>query len=182
MTGGLREPFIKYDIRDLIPVLNSTKILVSTLGRDKGTNGKLFLFNAQQKKLETEFTPLPGETDAGKVVEIELGRILGLVGGSPKSRVYKFDLQTGKLVFVRDLDGKVFGNVRSYDRRVIKGPDGYVWLYIDNAICRINPADGEVEHILDAPPAGNLLFFHGDLYIYGSTDLRRIPGRLFNFN
>lgn len=176
MTGGLREPFLKYEIHDLIPVLNGTKMLVSTVVRDKGTDGKLFLFNSQQKKLEAELTPLPGETDAGKVVETEPGLILGLVSGSPKSRVYKFDLQAGKLVFVRDLDGKMFGEVRGYDRRVIKGPDGYVWLYINKAICRINPADGEVEHILEAPPAGNLLFFHGDLYIYGSTDLRRISG------
>ena len=112
------------------------------------------------------------------VVEIEPGLILGLVEGSPKSRVYKFDLQAGKLVFAKDLDGKMFGNVRGYDRRVIKGPDGCVWLYINETICRINPADGGVERILDAPPAGNLLFFQGNLYIYGSTDLRRIS-RMF---
>jgi hypothetical protein len=176
MTGGLREPFLKYEIHDLIPVLNSTKILVSTFGRDQGADGKLFLLNTQHKKLEQEFTPLSGATNAGKVVEIEPGIVLGLVSGSPKSRVYRFDLQAGKLVFVRDLEGKMFGEVRGYDRRAIKGPDGYVWLYVNHTICRINPADGEVERILEAPPAGNLIFFHGDLYIYGNTDLRRIPG------
>jgi hypothetical protein len=149
---------------------------VSTVGRDQGIDGKLLLFDTQQKKIEQEFTPLSGATDAGKVVEIEPGLILGLVSGSPRSRVYKFDLQAGKLVFVRDLEGKMFGEVRGYDRRAIKGPDGYVWLYVNHTICRINPANGGVDHILEAPPAENLLFFHEDLYIYGSTNLRRISG------
>ncbi|MFZ5447039.1 MAG: hypothetical protein ACOZFS_00165 [Thermodesulfobacteriota bacterium] len=174
MTGGLRQPFLQYEIRDLLPIINGTKILISTVARDRGTDGKLFLFNCQQKKLEAEFLPLSGETDAGKVVEIEPGLILGLIRGSPKSRVYKFDLQAGKLVFVKDLDGKMFGEVRSYDRRAIKGPDGHVWLYIDNTICRINPADGTVQRVLEALPAGNLLFFKNDLYIYGDYNLRRV--------
>jgi hypothetical protein len=176
ITGGLRAPFRKYEIHDLIPVLHGTKILVSTFARDQGNPGKLFLFDTRQKKIEREFIPLPGERNAGKIVEIKPGLILGLVSGSPQSRVYKFDLQAGKLVFVKDIDGTLFGKVRGYDRRVIKGPDGYVWVYLNKTICRINPADGKMERIINAPPAGNLLFFHGDLYIYGNTDLRRIRG------
>jgi len=32
--------------------------------------------------------------------------------------------------------------------------------------------------MLEAPPAGNLLFWKNDMYIYGGTDLRRVTGVL----
>ncbi|PIU53174.1 MAG: hypothetical protein COS90_07460, partial [Deltaproteobacteria bacterium CG07_land_8_20_14_0_80_60_11] len=126
--------------------------------------------------------PLPGVSDAGKILEVAPGVVLGVVPGKPKSWVYKADLRQGKVLWQKELDGTAFGGVRGFDRRLIRGPDGQVWLYINNRICRINPADGSHREVMEAPPAGNLLFFNKELYIYGGTSLRKISGLFQNIS
>ena len=176
LTGGLREPFLKYDVRDLISTNGGASIIFSGIGIEKGSDGKIFVFDVRQKKIIKEIIPLPGSNDAGKLQEAGAGKIIGVVRGDAKSLVYKLDLSTGTVEFTKEIAGKAFGGIRSYDRRLVKGPDGFIWLYVDNAICRINPADGGLEKILEAPPSGNLLFFRNDLYLYGDANLRRVKG------
>jgi len=78
--------------------------------------------------------PLPGSRDAGKLAEIEPGVGRGRHSRHPQQPVYSFDLREEKLRWEKELLGRAFGGVRGFDRRLIKGPDGYLWLYLDNTI------------------------------------------------
>lgn len=182
LAGGLREPFLKQSASDLIALEDGAKIVFSGYGVEQGLDGKLFVFDMGQKKVIATLAPLPGVSDAGKILEVAPGVVLGVVPGKPKSRVYKIDLRQGKVLWQKELEGTAFGGVRGFDRRLIRGPDGQVWLYMNNRICQINPADGSLHEVMEAPPAGNLLFFNKELYIYGSTLLRKVSGLFQNIS
>lgn len=180
VSGSLREPFLEQDVSDLLAVQQGEQIVCSSRSITSGQDGKLFVFDVQTKTVLREIVPLAGQRDAGKLVEVEPGVVVGVSSGSPSSRVYKVDVRQGRLLWDKELAGRAFGNVRGYDRRLIKGPDGYLWLYVDQTICRLNPADGSLERLMAAPPAGNLLFYNRDLYIYGSDKIRFIQAILPN--
>jgi hypothetical protein len=182
VTGGLREPFLQYDVSDLMAAEEGSKIVFSSHGVDQGLDGKLFVFDVHQKKVIATLAPLLGVSDAGKILEVAPGVVLGVVSGKPKSRVYKADLRQGKVLWQKELEGTAFGGVRGFDRRLIRGPDGRVWLYMNNRICRINPADGSLQEVMEAAPSGNLLFINKDLYIYGGTSLRKVSGLFQNIS
>jgi hypothetical protein len=181
LTGGLRDPFLKHDVSDLISAEGGRQIIFSSHGVGQGIDGKIFIFDVHLKKLVGEFVPLPGERDTGKLLEVAPGVVIGVVAKMPKSIVYRADLHLYKVLWQKELEGLAFGTVRGFDRRLIKGPDGKIWIYLNNTICRINPENGDIQKVLDAPPAGNLLFFKNDLYIYGSPNLRKVSG-LFSQN
>lgn len=176
VTGGLREPFLKHDVSDLIAVDGGRKIIFSSHGVDKGVDGRIFIFDTQQKKLTDDFAPLPGIADAGKLLEVEPGIVIGVVSGTPQSFIYQADLKAKKMIGKKGVPGRAFGAVKGFDRRLAKGPDGYIWFYVDNFICRLNPKTLQLEKVLEAPPAGNLIFVGSDLYIYGHPELRKITG------
>ena len=145
-------------------------------GVERSLDGKLFVFDVGQKKVIATLVPLPGAFDAGKILEVSPGVVLGVVPGKSKSRVYRADLRQGKVLWQKELEGSAFGDMRGFDRRLTLGPDGQVWIYINNSICRINPVDGSHHKVIEAPPAGNLLFFNKELFIYGGTFLRKVSG------
>jgi hypothetical protein len=177
-TGGLRDPFLQYDARDLISTGN--RLVFSSNGIESGIDGKLFVFDVDKKTIINSFVPLPGESETGKLLvpDNNPNTIMGVINGVSNSRVYAVDLATGSLLYAKDLPADAFGGIRSYDRRIVKGPDGYAWLFLGNAIYRIDPASGTPEKIIDASPAGNLLFFHNEIYIYGNgqDNIRRVSG------
>ncbi len=174
-TGGLRQPFLQYQICDLITIQGGAKIVFSSSGLDRDSDGRLFIFNVREKRLETSLIPVPRERSAGNLAEVEPGVVLGVIRGEKQSLTYKMDLNTGKMLFVKALPGEAFGTIHPTDRRLITGPDGQVWLYLDNTIARLNPADGLCERVVPAPPPGNFIFYQNDLYIFGSDfALRRI--------
>jgi len=107
-----------------------------------------------------------------KLVEVQPGLVLGIAG----TLFFKVDVRTGEVHYVKELGGEAFLGMRPYNRRLTMGPDGWVWLYIDNVISRIRPEDGMIERLLEARPAQNLLFFNNDVYLYGTASLRRISG------
>jgi hypothetical protein len=168
--GSLRQPFLYQDVRDLIAVNHGAEIVYSGSARAPQSEGKLFVLDAVRKVILRELTPLPGSPTAGKIVEVAPGQVLGVAG----RRVYSIDIRSGRLAYDHDLGGEAFRGIRSYDQRLILGPDGRVWLYIDNAISRIDPKDGSVRRVTDANPPGNLLFAGKDLYVYGQQNLRLI--------
>ncbi|MDD3580671.1 MAG: hypothetical protein PHW74_06590 [Desulfobacca sp.] len=181
-TGGWREPFLQHDVRDLVASADKQKIVYSSKATEAGIDGKLFVFDILTKQLES-FTPLPGEWNAGKLAAIGANQILGFVENSTTGdKFYKADLGTKEIIFVKPLGGKIFNDIKPYDQRLVIGPDGFVWLYIDNFISRINPSDGNIEKIIEAPPAGGLVFYKNDLYIYGSYTLRRIENIISYLN
>ena len=168
--GSLRAPFEKHDVRDLIAADHGRKIVFSSIAIEPGLEARLFVYDVASRAIEREIVPVPGLSALDKLVEVEPGIVLGLLG----TRFFKADVRTGEVLWVQDLGGQAFGDMRSYNRRPILGPDGWVWLYVDNFISRIDSRTGYVERVLEARPAQNLLFVGRDLYLYGTTSLRRI--------
>lgn len=170
--GSLREPFLRHDVRHLIAVEGGNKIVYSSVAIEAGLEARLFVFDVASGRIEREIVPLPGASALDKLVEVEPGVVLGVAG----TRLFKVHVRNGEVHYVKDLGGEAFRGLRTYDHRLPVGPDGWVWLYIDNSICRIRPEDGAIERVLEAKPPQNLVFFNHDLYLYGTSSLRRIRG------
>jgi hypothetical protein len=169
---SVREPFEQFDVAGLAAVQGGAKIVYSSTALAPATDAKLFVFDVATKRIEREIVPLPGTRSLDKIVEVARGVVLGIAD----TRVYAVRTGTGEILYARELGGEPFRGVSKVDRRLVVGPDGYVWLPIDSVICRIDPANGSVEYVLDGVPARGLLFFRNDLYLYGDTSLRRVRG------
>ena len=175
--GSLRTPFVEYDVADLEAVSGGSKIVYSATGINSSDDAKLFVFDVATKQITKSITVAPAaqSTSAGKIVEVEPGIVLGLIKSVDPTltQIYKVNIDTGQIYYNVTYPERAFAN-RSYSNdRIVKGPDGYVWLQIANNICRINPVDGTVEKILIGQ-AGNPMFVENDLYIYGNTELKVI--------
>ncbi len=162
-SASLREPFLDYDVSDLKSALNGTKIVYSS------SKDKLFIFDVATKRIEREITPIPGNMEIDKIFETEPGIIFGIYD----TKYFKANIQTGEIIYIKDLGGRAFPGIPAYDRRLVKGPDGYAWLFIDDKLSRINPVDGTIQKIMTAP-VSSFIFNGNDLYFYGGTTISRI--------
>ncbi|OGX45853.1 MAG: hypothetical protein A3G38_02840 [Omnitrophica WOR_2 bacterium RIFCSPLOWO2_12_FULL_51_8] len=174
--GNLREPFINDDTRDLDAILGGTKILYSS----SSGAGRLFVIDPATKSVERVITVPNGVRS--QIVEVEPGIVVGagLSGDKQSSYIYRINVSTGEFQYMNRLPagGKVFGSNISYShQRIVLGPDGYVWIFVGDSLYRINPADGALQKILDTP-SRSLIFYNGDLYLYGVKELQRIRGIL----
>ena len=105
-------------------------------------------------------------------------------GVSPDGWLFRVDVVKGEMVYQKQLpeETKPFGRGHQWDWEIAVGPDGWVWLAMNqNELCRINPADGAVQKIGDMPVSADtvyhtrLLFRGRDLYLYGEH-LSRLRG------
>ena len=178
--GSLRDPLLEYDVVDLISVEGGRKIVFSGKSIETGLDGKLFVVDVSTKQIVNIITPWPGATAPapGKIVEVEPGVILGVITQTNATYIYKLNINTDEVICTNIYPETAFGIRPSQDNRIIKAPDGYVWLQVGNNISRINPNDGAVERVI-LNQTGNPLFVNGtDLYIYGSNNLLRIKNIL----
>jgi hypothetical protein len=175
VAGSLRTPFLNYTPRGLTAASSGTKIVMSSNPITAG-DGRVFVLDVATKQLSGSWAPLPGVGDVGPIVEVAPGEIIGVAALTGSFTVYRLNVLTGRIVFSNTLPGNAFGGTATswYDRRLVTGPDGYVWLYVDNNICRINASTGDLQVVVAASPAGNLLFRGKDMFIYGTTNLRMI--------
>jgi hypothetical protein len=183
--GSLRLPFERFDVRDLKAALGGQKLVYSSVSLDS-EDAKLFVFDVASKKLEREITPLPGVSALDKVVETSPGVVVGVAG----STVFSVDIRDGRVLYRKDMGGQ-FGTVVSYDRRLILGPDGRVWLVLvpEGAgphLARINPVDGSVELLQEVPGLVNFVLVRDasgsgyDALLYGYEEIRRLPDVLLD--
>lgn len=186
LSGHLREPFVRFNVRDLKPVLGG-RLLVYSSSSIAGAGGNradaaVFVFDVASKKIVREIVPLPGVPDLDKIVETAPGVVVGVAG----SECFSLDVQSGKVLYRKNL-GARFGTTAPYDRRLVLGPDGYVWLVLmppekDELpqIARLDPANGRVEVVLGVPGLVNFLIVHGstegeyDALLYGRNELKRV--------
>ena len=171
-SNGLRAPFLNDDVRDVLAVNGGTKIVYSSSDLNK-VAGRLFVLDVATKQIERTFNPVPNNISLDKIVEVEPGMVIGL---TDSQQYFKANILTGETLWVKGLGATAFSGVSSYDRRLVKGPDGYVWLFIGTSLCRINPKDGSIETIMQNLPVSNIMFSGGDLYFYGTTGLKVIKG------
>jgi hypothetical protein len=193
-SGGLREPFLEHDVSDVIAIDEGRTIVVSTRGIH-GRVGQLVAYDTASQTITTQFAPLPGCPDTGSLIDAGPHQVLGVVraeplpGGASQSSalIYRADLKSRKLLFKRSISGRVFSgslpnDLLAADRRLVRGPDGCGWLFIDNQLTRIHPDDGSPEPVAKCDVTGRLLFVGTDLYIYnggrqyfgGFASLKRI--------
>jgi hypothetical protein len=181
-NGSLRTPFID-EINapnDLKPALGGTKLVYAS------TSTNLFVFDGATKSIERTIVPLPG-INMDKVVEVAPGIMFGVAG----SNIFEVNITNGLVIYTNSLPGTAFVlYTAQYNHRLVLGPDGYVWLPvnqlhgIDNYtyIYRINPADGSMTNMFTlgfyAFYPSSLMFNGGDMYLYGATNLCRVKGLL----
>lgn len=189
-TGHLREPFVHYDVRDLKAVLGGNALVYSSNALTEADGSRpdavLFVLDVAAKQVVREIVPLPGVSDLDKVIETSPGVIVGVAG----TECYAVDIQSGKVLYHKSL-GAQFGTAASPDRRLVLGPDGYVWLVLVPPtkdalpqLARIKPVDGSVEIVQGVPGLVNFVLVPGrgvgeyDALLYGGTDIRRVRALL----
>jgi len=99
-----------------------------------GTGDALLVFDTVTKSL-TKTIPLGGRW-AGKLVEAEPGKVVVVNDKSP-TQIFKVDIDTDKFC----LTNKQLKNLclaQNSFNHLIKGPDGYGWLYFDTNLSRLN--------------------------------------------
>ena len=173
-SNGLRQSFLNYDMRDLIAVASGTK-MVASLGDNTSTNDKLFVLDVASKTIERQITPISGSNSIDKIIETEPGIVFGIAG----TQFFKVNALTGDIIYVKNLGGTAFNYMYQYDHRLVKGPDGYIWLFINNVLSRINPKDGTIQTVLNSGLTASLMTFSGNtLYLYnglvGTTAITHI--------
>ncbi len=167
--GSLRTPFVRYDVCDLKPALNGTKMVYSS------SSNKLFVIDTASKSVEREIVPLPAIASLDKVVETDPGIVVGVSG----TNFFKVDIVTGDILLTATLPAPAFGSITNSDRRLTVGPDGFLWIYLGHSLYRIDPADGAAAKIIDDNGSYSTIFRGGDLFLYGGTDIRRIRNLFF---
>jgi hypothetical protein len=178
-AGGLREPFLVYDVSWLCAAQQGKKIVYSsvTIKDPSGKTpepeqAKLFVFDVEQGKIVKEIEPLKGLKNTGRIVEGKPGKILGAAPdprNADASLLYQVDLESGQVDFVRDVPTKFRGDFR-------KGPDGAIWTFLGNVLIRIIPETAEIVLIGNAQAPGRIAFSGGDVYLAGDVNLRKIAG------
>jgi len=169
----LRQGLLKHHPSDLV-ALRDGHIMAMGYGR------QIVVYDVDTQKLLAMIDlaePVPG---AGKLLAAGPDHVAGLARTSKKGEgnatitegiLYKVNIKTGETIYVKTVPGRVFsGQLRiefkGGDSRFAPGPDGCGWLFVDNWLTRINPADGAVERIREMDSRGRMFFVGDDLYIY----------------
>ena len=93
------------------------------------------------------------------------------------SLLYGVDIETGEVAFRKKIPYhfpvRMGSNQKErFDYRL--GPDGKVWTFIGGALVRIDPKDASIEVLGKVKRGGRLAFSGNNVYLSGSTELRRI--------
>ncbi len=165
--GGDRDTFINDDIKDVIVVEAGTKVVVSTEAVGREGAGKIFIMDAASKTILRSFNCPTGHVHSGKLAEAESGYVFGVAA----DRMYKINTTTGEVVFNESLGGQAFGaSSNSLERRLVRGPDRRLWMFINNDLYRIDERyGGSRQYVLSMPSASSIAFSGVDLYFLGSS-------------
>jgi hypothetical protein len=125
-SGSIRTTFLNYDVRDLIAAKGALRMVYSSVAIVPGDSAKVFVLDTVTKQIVAQWTPVPGATETGKIAEVSTGEIMGVIPGATSAQVYRLNIDTGKVILYPPVPGKAFGGIMSYDRRLTKGPDGYL--------------------------------------------------------
>jgi len=184
--GSLGSPFERHMPTDICTLNNGALVVVSTEGVDKGSRGRVFVYDTGKREVGAPHEPLPDSSTSGKLMAAGPDHIIGLVPRRHTDEegnvswdcvIYKLNVRAGDVLFTRTCPGKAFTgmtefDLRPYAQRLAMGPDGCGWLFIDRTLCRIHPDNGRVEKIMECDFAGRMFFVGRDLYLYNG-------GRLF---
>jgi len=177
-AGGLREPFLAYDVAGLCAAQGGRKIVYSSLCvKDPGSKApapeqaKLFVFDVDKGQIVREIEPIPGLKNTGSVEEGKPGKVLA-AAANPKGEggvLYQVDVESGVVDFVLEVPARFGGDFRT-------GPDGAVWTFLGDTLVRILPEDARIEPVGKVGKPGQIAFAGRDVYLAGDVHLRRVAG------
>lgn len=127
-------------------------------------DGKLMIYDTEKQKMIREILPL-SDGSAGVVVETKPGFLFGIGRHDKVPVMFTVEIATGK-VRREQLSARAL-------RLIARGPDGKVYFFLNGSLVRANPKTFHVETICTAEP-GRMLFMGNDLYIAGTSQLRRV--------
>ena len=191
-AGGIRDLFGNYQIHGMTTAADGKLVVMSTRAVEdpfrnvpKPAQAKLFVLDTATKKIVRDIEPIRGLESSGYIAGVGGTRVMGMCVDptDPEATLlYGADVATGQTCFVKKLPFPLEYRARHdspsgmFDFRM--GPDGRVWTFIGNALVRINPADAMIETVGMARVGGALAFSGNDLYMAGSTELRKEPDLL----
>ena len=137
----------------------------------------LYVYDTAKAEFTQRIIPLPGDTprgrvlgSAGGVIEAAPGVILGFTTWQGKPRMYLADAMTGEVLKRANLPAPPKGEI-------VKGPDGMVYAFLGDVLCRIEPKTLAFTAVGNVPGAAGRMAFSGkDLYMTGDIELRRVKG------
>lgn len=131
----------------------------------KKRDGRLLIYDTAKQSIVHEISPL-SDGSAGVVVETEPGILFGFGRNDKVPVMYSVEIATGEVRQRKQLSARA--------RRLIsRGPDGKVYFFVNGSLVRANPKTFHVESLCSAEP-GRMLFMGNDLYIAGTSQLRRL--------
>lgn len=152
--------------------------------------GNIWLIDADTKAIdETPIRPVDAE-GRSFMVEVAPDVVLGvyMTATATDARIFRFKPSTKEILTTAQIlgvDGQPFGWASSEaNRRYWKlelGPDGYVWMFVGNYLCRVNPTTCEFTQVKDCSGYYQLKFSATgtDVLLYANgTDFKYIPGLL----
>ena len=131
----------------------------------KQRDGKLLIYDTTRQKIVREMSPL-SDGSAGVVVETKPGILFGIGRHNKLPVMYNVEIATGKVLKRKPLSARA-------KRLIARGPDGKVYLFFTGTLVRIDPETFQEEILLRTEP-GRMVFLGNDLYIAGTSQLRRI--------
>jgi hypothetical protein len=186
-----------YMVHWITPSLGGRLIVISTSTAADELNdnrwseeAKLFVYDVTEQRIVREIVPVPKARATGLIAEAEPGRLLGLTMDTADPRrpgtglLYGVDVATGEVLFRKALPGRVSLDDYwphwvdpSYEYlSFTRGPDGFIWTYLEKVLVRIDPKDASVHVVGKIEPPGYPTFVGNDLYLSGSEQLRRLRG------
>lgn len=166
-------------------VVSTKKVVDTVLKKPTPTEGKLFVFDDATKKIVREITVEKNVGGPGPIAWAGANRIIGWTddpADTNKSVLYGVDVERGEVAWRLSLPFKLplkIGDNQKerWDFRL--GPDGRIWTFMGRdakTLVSIDPQTAKVVAITKVNGAGRLAFSGGDVYLSGSSHLRRIRG------
>jgi hypothetical protein len=192
---GFWSPLSGYQVHWIVPALGGRLIVLSSVTAADEQNqhrpageAKLFVYDVNERKIVRDLVPVPKARATGLLAEVASGRLLGLTvdtvtSGRPGTGLlYGVDAASGEVFFRKALPWRVSVDDYwphwvdpSYEYlSLTRGPDGFFWTYLRDVLVRIDPRDASVHVVGKVDPVGHPTFVGNDLYLSGSTQLRRI--------
>lgn len=183
---GMWEPFRRRDIGWLTTACEGRYVCI-------GANGdRLFILDTETRELDY-VVPVEGAEKSGVFLEVAPGRLLGITH-DPDSEfggvMFGMEVPSGEIFFRKRLPWSVGFRWAEGTRRwdYLAGPDGHIWTTLgrggdannDSVLVRIDPSNGHVEIIGRLLPPGRMEFLGRDLYITGTTQIRRLKNIAVN--
>jgi hypothetical protein len=187
---GITDPFSAQQITHVCAagegkyiIISTKKVVDTVLKKPTPNEGKLFIFDDSKKEIVSEITVEPGIAGPGPIVWAGGNRVIGWTQDSTdpqKSILYGVDAEKSEVVWKQPvpygLPIEIGGNqTEEFDFRL--GPDGQIWTFMGekgSVLVRIDPQTVKIEPVAEVGKGGRLAFSGGDVYLSGTTFLRRI--------